>query len=109
VVRENTEDLYAGIEFEKGTKALEEVRKSIEKNSNYKTKLNVSFALIYLTQEVSNLLAQWLVFFVERKKALFIDIIKLRASMGLMTTHPCEKFYLGISNGLKMVDSFPVL
>ena len=30
VVRENTEDLYAGIEFEKGTKALAEIIKKIE-------------------------------------------------------------------------------
>ena len=36
IVRENTEDLYAGIEFEKGTPQNEAVRKAIEDNSGRK-------------------------------------------------------------------------
>jgi len=45
VVRENTEDLYAGIEFEKGSKALKEVIASIEKNSGSKIRKDSAISI----------------------------------------------------------------
>ena len=45
IYRENTEDVYAGIEFKSGTKEAEEVRKYIEKKSGKKIRKNSSIGI----------------------------------------------------------------
>jgi len=45
VVRENTEDLYAGIEFEKGSRACREVASCIEKNGDVKMRPDASISI----------------------------------------------------------------
>jgi len=56
VIRENTEDLYAGIEFEKGTKAYKAVKEAIEKNSDVKLKKDTSLSIkpisVYATERI---------------------------------------------------------
>ncbi len=43
IYRENTEDVYAGIEFKSGTKEAEEVRKYIEKKSGKNIRKNSGY------------------------------------------------------------------
>jgi isocitrate dehydrogenase len=45
IYRENTEDVYAGIEFKSGTKEAEDVRKYIEKKSGKKIRKNSSIGI----------------------------------------------------------------
>ncbi len=45
IIRENTEGLYSGIEFEKGTKALDEVRAAIQKNSGIKIRPDAALSI----------------------------------------------------------------
>ena len=45
IYRENTEDVYAGIEFKSGTKEAEDVRKYIEKKSGKKIRTNSSIGI----------------------------------------------------------------
>jgi len=45
IYRENTEDVYAGIEFKSGTKEAEDIRKYIEKKSGKKIRKNSSIGI----------------------------------------------------------------
>jgi len=53
VIRENTEGLYSGIEFEKGTKGLEEVLSSIEKNSGVKIRSGSALSIKPISEGAS--------------------------------------------------------
>jgi isocitrate dehydrogenase (NAD+) len=50
VVRENIEDLYAGIEFDLGTAELGEVRAAIEKNARAKIREDAAIAIKYISE-----------------------------------------------------------
>jgi isocitrate dehydrogenase (NAD+) len=50
VVRENIEDLYAGIEFDIGTPELAEVRAVIEKASKQKIRTDAAIAIKYISE-----------------------------------------------------------
>ena len=50
VVRENIEDLYAGIEFDVGTPELAEVRAVIEKNARTKIREDAAIAIKYISE-----------------------------------------------------------
>ena len=50
VVRENIEDLYAGIEFDLGTPELAEVRGAIEKASGVKIREDAAIAIKYISE-----------------------------------------------------------
>jgi isocitrate dehydrogenase (NAD+) len=49
VVRENIEDLYAGIEFDLGTPELEQVRAAIEKAARTKIRTDAAIAIKYIS------------------------------------------------------------
>ena len=50
VVRENIEDLYAGIEFDLGTPELAEVRAAIEKNAHTKIREDAAIAIKFISE-----------------------------------------------------------
>ncbi len=50
VVRENIEDLYAGIEFDLGTDELRTVRETIEKASNQKIREDAAISIKYISE-----------------------------------------------------------
>jgi isocitrate dehydrogenase (NAD+) len=50
IVRENIEDLYAGIEFDLGTPELAEVREAIEKASRAKIREDAAIAIKYISE-----------------------------------------------------------
>ncbi len=50
IVRENIEDLYAGIEFDLGTRELAEVRAAIEKASRVKIREDAAIAIKYISE-----------------------------------------------------------
>ncbi len=59
VVRENIEDLYAGIEYDLGTKELEEVRAAIEKTSGKKIRKDAAIAIKYISEFGSRRIAKF--------------------------------------------------
>ena len=59
VVRENIEDLYAGIEFDLGTSELAEVRSAIEKASGAKIREDAAIAIKYISEMGSRRIAKF--------------------------------------------------
>ncbi|GAC1462406.1 MAG: isocitrate/isopropylmalate dehydrogenase family protein [Candidatus Limnocylindrales bacterium] len=59
VVRENIEDLYAGIEFDLGTPELAEVRGAIEKASGAKIREDAAIAIKYISEMGSRRIAKF--------------------------------------------------
>ncbi|HUQ17447.1 MAG TPA: isocitrate/isopropylmalate family dehydrogenase, partial [Candidatus Saccharimonadales bacterium] len=59
VVRENIEDLYAGIEFDLGTAELAEVRGAIEKASGAKIREDAAIAIKYISEMGSRRIAKF--------------------------------------------------
>lgn len=59
VIRENTEDLYAGIEFEKGAKETEELLASIQKHSGIKIKRNSALSIKPISESASRRIAEF--------------------------------------------------
>ena len=59
IVRENIEDLYAGIEFDLGTPELAEVRSAIEKASGEKIREDAAIAIKYISEMGSRRIAKF--------------------------------------------------
>ena len=59
VIRENTEDLYAGIEFKKGEKGAEEVTRLIEKRSGSKIKKGSALSIKPISKEASKRIVEF--------------------------------------------------
>ncbi|MBL7156860.1 MAG: isocitrate/isopropylmalate dehydrogenase family protein [Candidatus Omnitrophica bacterium] len=59
IVRENTEDLYAGIEFEKGTQAVQEVISLVEKNSGVKIQKGSALSIKPISESASRRIVEF--------------------------------------------------
>jgi isocitrate dehydrogenase len=86
IYRENTEDVYAGIEFKSGTKEAEEVRKYIEKKSGRKIRKNSSIGIKPMSEFGSKRLV---------KKAIDFAIANKKKSVTLVHKGNIMKFTEG--------------
>ena len=111
VVRENTEDLYAGIEFEKGTKEVDEVRNVIEKNSGKKIKEDSAISIKPISVSASSRIIDFAFKYAlenKRKKVTVVhkaNIIKFTDGLFLEVGREVAKKYPTIEFEDRIVDN----
>jgi len=59
VIRENTEGLYSGIEFERGTRALKEVLDAIQKNSDVRIRSDSALSIKPISESASRRIVEF--------------------------------------------------
>jgi isocitrate dehydrogenase (NAD+) len=111
VVRENTEDLYAGIEFEKGTKEVKELIKLIQKRSGAKIKEGSALSIKPISESASRRIVDFAFRYAKnnnRKKVTAVhkaNIIKYTDGLFLETARDVAKKYPGIGFEDRIVDN----
>ena len=111
IVRENTEDLYAGIEFQKGTKAAEEVISVIEKNSSSKIREDSAISIKPISVGASKRIVDFAFKYArenKRKKVTAVhkaNIIKYTDGLFLEVAREVAKGYPDIEFEDRIVDN----
>ncbi len=111
VVRENIEDLYAGIEYDLGTKELAEVRAAIEKTSGKKIREDAAIAIKYISEFGSRRIAKFAFEYAranKRKKVTAVhkaNIMKFADGLFLRVCGDVAKDYPEIAFEDRIVDN----
>ena len=111
IVRENTEDLYAGIEFQKGTKAAKEVISAIEKNSSSKIREDSAISIKPISVGASKRIVDFAFKYArenKRKKVTAVhkaNIIKYTDGLFLEVAREVAKSYPDIEFEDRIVDN----
>ena len=111
VVRENIEDLYAGIEYDLGTKELAEVRAAIEKTSGKKIREDAAIAIKYISEFGSRRIAKFAFEYAranKRKKVTAVhkaNIMKFADGLFLRIAGEVAKDYPEIAFEDRIVDN----
>ncbi len=111
VVRENIEDLYAGIEFDIGTKELAEVRGAIEKASGAKIREDAAISIKYISEMGSRRIVKYAFEYAranKRKKVTAVhksNIMKFTDGLFLRIAGEVAKGYPDIAFEDRIVDN----
>ncbi|HEX4743232.1 MAG TPA: isocitrate/isopropylmalate dehydrogenase family protein [Candidatus Limnocylindria bacterium] len=111
VVRENIEDLYAGIEYDLGTKELAEVRAAIERTSGKKIREDSAIAIKYISEFGSRRIAKFAFEYARangRKKVTAVhkaNIMKFADGLFLRVCGEVAKGYPEIAYEDRIVDN----
>ena len=111
IVRENTEDLYAGIEFEKGTKALSEVISAIEKYSGASIKEDSAISIKPISVGASKRIVEYAFKYArehKRRKVTAVhkaNIIKYTDGLFLEVAREVAKKYPDVEFEDRIVDN----
>jgi isocitrate dehydrogenase (NAD+) len=111
VVRENIEDLYAGIEYDLGTKELAEVRTAIERTSGKKIREDSAIAIKYISEFGSRRIAKFAFEYARanhRKKVTAVhkaNIMKFADGLFLRVCGEVAKEYPEIAFEDRIVDN----
>lgn len=104
VIRENTEDLYAGIEFEKGTKEVKNIIAAIEKYSEARLKKDSALSIKPISESASRRIVEFAFTYAEknnRKKVTavhkanimkYTDGLFLEVARDVAKRHPALEF-----------------
>src|SRR5688500_14888994 len=111
VVRENIEDLYAGIEYDLGTKELAEIRTAIERTSGKKIREDSAIAIKYISEFGSRRIAKFAFEYAranKRKKVTAVhkaNIMKFADGLFLRVCGEVAKEYPEIAFEDRIVDN----
>ena len=111
VVRENTEDLYAGIEFERGTKEIKELIRLIQKHSGAKLKKDTALSIKPISESASRRIVEFAFTYAEknnRKKITAVhkaNIMKYTDGLFLEVARDVAKAHPDIEFEDKIVDN----
>jgi len=111
VVRENIEDLYAGIEFDLGTPELAEVRAAIEKASGAKIREDAAIAIKYISEMGSRRIVKFAFDYAvanQRKKVTAVhkaNVMKFADGLFLRIAREVAKEYPQIEFEDRIVDN----
>ena len=111
IVRENTEDLYAGVEFEKGMKETKEIISVIEKNSKKKIKEDSAISIKPISVSASKRIVEFAFEYArenKRKKVTAVhkaNIIKFTDGLFLEAAREVAKNFPDIEFEDRIVDN----
>ena len=111
IVRENIEDLYAGIEFDLGTAELAEVRAAIEKASRSKIREDAAIAIKYISEMGSRRICRFAFEYAKangRRKVTAVhkaNIMKFADGLFLRVAREVSAEYPGIEFEDRIVDN----
>lgn len=111
IVRENTEDLYAGIEFQRGTAEHAEIVEVISRMSGHHLDMDSALSLKYISVMASRRIAKFAFDYArsnKRRKVTAVhkaNIMKLSDGLFLATVHEVAKEYPDIQYEDRIVDN----
>ncbi len=111
IVRENTEDLYAGIEFQKGTPELDEVIETIAHTTGIHLNHDAAISIKYISVQASRRIVKFAFEFARshgRHKVTAVhksNIMKCSDGLFLTTAHEVSKEYPDIQFEDRIVDN----
>jgi isocitrate dehydrogenase (NAD+) len=111
IVRENTEDLYAGIEYQRGTPELEELIDFIGRASKVKLSTDAAISIKYISVAASRRIAKFAFDYAranKRKKVTAVhkaNIMKFSDGLFLQTAQEVSKEYPDIQFEDRIVDN----
>src|SRR5690349_21906291 len=111
IVRENTEDLYAGIEFQRGTAELEELIDFINRTSKQKLNPDAAISIKYISVAASRRIVKFAFDYARengRRKVTAVhkaNIMKFSDGLFLSTAHEVAKEYPEIHFEDRIVDN----
>ncbi len=111
IVRENTEDLYAGIEYQRGTPELEELEDFIERVSKVKLSRDAAISIKYISVAASRRIVKFAFEYArsnKRRKVTAVhkaNIMKFSDGLFLATAQEVSKEYPDIQFEDRIVDN----
>ncbi len=111
IVRENTEDLYSGIEYQRGTPEYEEILEVIARTSGHKLDPNSAITLKYITVAATRRIVKFAFDYARanhRHKVTAVhkaNIMRLSDGLFLTTAHEVAKEYPDIHYEDRIVDN----
>jgi len=111
IVRENTEDLYAGIEFQRGTRQQEEILEVIERATNIHLDPNSAMSIKYISVAASRRIVKFAFDYARangRRKVTAVhkaNIMKLSDGLFLSVANEVAKEYPDIQYEDRIVDN----
>lgn len=111
IVRENTEDLYAGIEFQRGTAEHEEILEVIARHTGHHLDPNSALSIKYISVTASRRIVKFAFEYARannRRKVTAVhkaNIMRLSDGLFLATAHEVAKEYPDIQYEDRIVDN----
>ncbi len=111
IVRENTEDLYAGIEFQRGTTEHEEILEVIARHTGHHLDPNSALSIKYISVAASRRIVKFAFEYARannRRKVTAVhkaNIMRLSDGLFLATAHEVAKEYPDIQYEDRIVDN----
>lgn len=111
IVRENTEDLYAGIEFQRGTAEHEEILEVIARHTGHHLDPNCALSIKYISVAASRRIVKFAFEYARannRRKVTAVhkaNIMRLSDGLFLATAHEVAKEYPDIQYEDRIVDN----
>ncbi|HZO73567.1 MAG TPA: isocitrate/isopropylmalate dehydrogenase family protein [Ktedonobacteraceae bacterium] len=111
IVRENTEDLYAGIEFQRGTTEHEEILEVIARHTGHHLDPNCALSIKYISVAASRRIVKFAFEYARannRRKVTAVhkaNIMRLSDGLFLATAHEVAKEYPDIQYEDRIVDN----
>jgi isocitrate dehydrogenase (NAD+) len=111
IVRENTEDLYAGIEFQRGTAEQEELLELIERMSGNRLDRNAALSIKYISVAATRRIVKFAFDYARanrRRKVTAVhkaNIMRVSDGLFLATAHEVAKEYPDIQYEDRIVDN----
>lgn len=111
IVRENTEDLYAGIEFQRGTPEHEEILEIIARNGGNRLDANSAISIKYISVVATRRIVKFAFDYARangRRKVTAVhkaNIMRLSDGLFLTTAHEVAKEYPDIQFEDRIVDN----
>jgi isocitrate dehydrogenase (NAD+) len=111
IVRENTEDLYAGIEFQRGTPELDEVIETISHTTGINLNRDAAISIKYISVQASRRIVKFAFEYARchgRRKVTAVhksNIMKCSDGLFLTTAHEVSKEYPDIQFEDRIVDN----
>jgi len=111
IVRENTEDLYAGVEFQKGTPEQEEIIETIARTTGMRLDTNSAISIKYISVMATRRIVKFAFDYTRangRRKVTAVhkaNIMKVSDGLFLATAHEVAKEYPEIQFEDRIVDN----
>lgn len=111
IVRENTEDLYAGVEFQKGTPEQEEIIETIARTTGTRLDYNSAISIKYISVMATRRIVKFAFDYAranERRKVTAVhkaNIMRFSDGLFLSTAHEVAKEYPEIQFEDRIVDN----
>ncbi|QBD82149.1 isocitrate/isopropylmalate dehydrogenase family protein [Ktedonosporobacter rubrisoli] len=111
IVRENTEDLYAGIEFQRGTPEQEEILEIIARTTGHRLDPNSAMSMKYISVAATRRIVKFAFEYARansRRKVTAVhkaNIMRLSDGLFLATAHEVAKEYPDIQYEDRIVDN----